>query len=413
MKIVYVTGCLGLIGSHITRLCLERNWYVIGVDSCTYVSNACHLEDFKKYKNFKFIKSDINDLETLYDCDYIINTAAETHVANSLVDSTKFFKTNISGVEKLLNLIRKLNNNTSFPTLIHFSSYEVYGNNCDSDVTEKSILNPVNPYSATKASADMVIQAFNATYNVPYIIVRPNCNYGVGQYVEKLIPKFCKYSLLKKKFPLHNGGTTTRTWLNASDTANAVMCIIDSGSKNEIFNVGLGDGNVTKIELAKLIKKEVTDLQKAGYGTPKSLGRGMLMGSSVAWAPGKSNYQDVEFNHAKGARYRQITELSESITLSVKSGHWASPSVVAHEHGHSLHGKIIGRDGFQNIWTWSKLSKEQRARIKPLAAKVSKYATTDPLEFVAETFAGHVAGKRYSKDIYDAYKELRGPKLKF
>lgn len=237
MKIVYVTGCLGLIGSHITRLCLERNWYVIGVDSCTYVSNACHLEDFKKYKNFKFIKSDINDLETLYDCDYIINTAAETHVANSLVDSTKFFKTNISGVEKLLNLIRKLNNNTSFPTLIHFSSYEVYGNNCDSDVTEKSILNPVNPYSATKASADMVIQAFNATYNVPYIIVRPNCNYGVGQYVEKLIPKFCKYSLLKKKFPLHNGGTTTRTWLNALDTANAVMRMIDSGSKNEIFNV--------------------------------------------------------------------------------------------------------------------------------------------------------------------------------
>ena len=167
------------------------------------------------------------------------------------------------------------------------------------------------------------------------------------------------------------------------------------------------------IDAAKLIQKEVTDLQKAGYGTPKSLGRGMLMGSSVAWATGRSNYQDVEFNHAKGARYRQITELSESITLSVKSGHWASPSVVAHEHGHSLHGKIIGRDGFQNIWTWSKLSKEQRARIRPLAAKVSKYATTDPLEFVAETFAGHVAGKRYSKDIYDAYKELRGPKLKF
>ena len=167
------------------------------------------------------------------------------------------------------------------------------------------------------------------------------------------------------------------------------------------------------IEAAKLIKKEVTDLQKAGYGTPKSLGRGLLMGNSVAWATGKSNYQDVEFNHAKGARYKQIVELSEAILLSVKTGHWASPSVVAHEHGHSLHGKIIGRDGFQNIWTWSKLPKEQRARIRPLAAKVSKYATTDPLEFVAETFAGHVAGKRYSKDIYDAYNELRGPKLKF
>jgi lambda family phage portal protein len=184
--------------------------------------------------------------------------------------------------------------------------------------------------------------------------------------------------------------------------------------ENDLLKVGIKYVDLPDhIDAAKLIKKEVTDLQRAGYGTPKSLGRGMLMGSSVAWATGRSNYQDVEFNHAKGARYRQITELSESITLSVKSGHWASPSVVAHEHGHSLHGKIIGRDGFQNIWTWSKLSKEQRARIRPLAAKVSKYATTDPLEFVAETFAGHVAGKRYSKDIYDAYKELRGPKLKF
>jgi len=184
--------------------------------------------------------------------------------------------------------------------------------------------------------------------------------------------------------------------------------------ENDLLKVGIKYVDLPDhIDAAKLIKKEVTDLQKAGYGTPKSLGRGMLMGSSVAWATGKSNYQDIEFNHAKGARYKQIVELSEAISLSVKTGHWASPSVVAHEHGHSLHGKIIGRDGFQNIWTWSKLPKEQRARIKPLSAKVSKYATTDPLEFVAETFSGHVAGKRYSKDIYDAYNELRGPKLKF
>ena len=184
--------------------------------------------------------------------------------------------------------------------------------------------------------------------------------------------------------------------------------------ENELLKMGIKYVDLPDhIDAAKLIQKEVADLQKAGYGTPKSLGRGMLMGSSVAWATGRSNYQEVEFNHAKGGRYRQITEFSDSIELSVKSGHWASPSVVAHEHGHSLHGQIIGRDGFQNIWTWSKLPKEQRARIRPLAAKVSRYATTDPLEFVAETFAGHTAGKRYSKDIYDAYNELRGPKLKF
>lgn len=254
MKIVYVTGCLGLIGSHITRLLLERDWYVIGVDSCTYVANLSLLKEFNEFKNFKFIKSDINDLETLYDCDYIINTAAETHVANSLVDSTKFFKSNISGVEKLLNLIRKLNNNTSFPTLIHFSSYEVYGNNSIDLVNEKSMLNPINPYSATKASADMIVKAFNSTFNIPYVIIRPNCNYGLGQYVEKLIPKFCKYALLKKKFPLHNGGLTSRTWVNALDTAKAVIKVIDAGVKNEIYNVS-SSFEINNLDLCNSILK--------------------------------------------------------------------------------------------------------------------------------------------------------------
>ena len=269
MKIVYVTGCLGLIGSHITRLCLERDWYVIGVDACTYVANTSLLSEFNEHKNFKFIKSDINDLDTLYDCDYIINTAAETHVANSLVDSSKFFKSNISGVEKILNLIKKLNNNTSFPTLIHFSSYEVYGNNSVDLDNEKSMLNPINPYSATKASADMVIKAFSATFNIPYVIVRPNCNYGLGQYVEKLIPKFCKYALLNKKFPLHNGGLSTRTWVNAKDTARAVLAIIDANVKNEIYNVS-SNFEISNIELCNKIldvyypdcedKKEFYDL---------------------------------------------------------------------------------------------------------------------------------------------------------
>jgi lambda family phage portal protein len=184
--------------------------------------------------------------------------------------------------------------------------------------------------------------------------------------------------------------------------------------ENELLKMGVKYVDLPNHnDAAFLIQKEVADLQKAGYGIPKSLGRGKYMKGAVAWATGVSNYQDVEFNHNKGGRYREITEFSETITLSVKSGHWASPSVVAHEHGHSLHGQIIGRQGFRDYWTWSKLPSEQSARIRPLAAKVSRYATTDPLEFVAETFAGHVAGKRYSTEIYEAYKELKGPKLKF
>ena len=97
-KIVYVTGCLGFIGVHITRQCLDRGWYVIGVDKMTYASNETFLLEFQKLPNFKFIKSDINDLEMLYDCDYIINTAAETHVDNSIERSDHFVHSNIDGV---------------------------------------------------------------------------------------------------------------------------------------------------------------------------------------------------------------------------------------------------------------------------------------------------------------------------
>jgi dTDP-glucose 4,6-dehydratase len=123
------------------------------------------------------------------------------------------------------------------PILLHFSTDEVYGDIEEGEHIETDLLKPSNPYSATKAAADMLITAWGRTYNLPYIIVRPTNNYGTGQYVEKLIPKALKYLKLGKKIPLHNGGTPIRTWLHAQDTANAVIKIIESGIQNEIFNI--------------------------------------------------------------------------------------------------------------------------------------------------------------------------------
>ena len=105
-KIVYVTGCLGFIGSYVTRLCLKTGWYVKGIDKMTYAANTHLLEEFNKYDNFSFVKCDINDLEFLYDCDYIINTAAETHVGNSIVRNDDFVHSNINGVHNILELIK-------------------------------------------------------------------------------------------------------------------------------------------------------------------------------------------------------------------------------------------------------------------------------------------------------------------
>ena len=240
-KTVYITGCLGFIGSYITRTCLKKGWYVKGVDKMTYASNNNLLDEFNKYTNFSFVKCDINDLEFLYECDYIINTAAETHVGNSIVKSEDFLHSNINGVHHLLELIRNYRGeNKDKPTLLHFSTDEVYGDVTEGEHLETDILKPSNPYSATKAAADQLILAWARTYNLPYVIVRPTNNYGVGQYTEKLIPKSIKYLGLGKKIPLHNNGTPIRNWLHAQDTADATIQIVESGINNEIYNIAGG-----------------------------------------------------------------------------------------------------------------------------------------------------------------------------
>ena len=241
MKVVYVTGCLGFIGSYVTRTCLKRGWYVKGIDKITYAANKDLLTEFNKYPNFSFVHCDINDLKFLYECDYVINTAAETHVGNSISNSDEFVYSNINGVHHLLELIKNYRQETSkSPTLLHFSTDEVYGDIEEGAHIETDLLKPSNPYSATKAAADMLILAWGRTYNLPYIIVRPTNNYGIGQYVEKLIPKACKYLKLERKIPLHNNGTPIRNWLHAQDTANAVITIIENGTQNEIYNIAGG-----------------------------------------------------------------------------------------------------------------------------------------------------------------------------
>ena len=240
-KVVYVTGCLGFIGSYVTRECLNKGWFVRGVDSMTYASNPHHLKEFKNYPNFTFEKIDINDMEFLYECDFIINTAAETHVGNSIVKSENFVYSNINGVHNLLELIKNYRaESNNVPILLHFSTDEVYGDITDGEHIETDILKPSNPYSATKAAADQLIMAWNRTFNIPYVILRPTNNYGIGQYVEKLIPRSIKYLGLGKKIPLHNEGTPVRNWLHAYDTANAVTTIIeniDEDTINQIYNI--------------------------------------------------------------------------------------------------------------------------------------------------------------------------------
>ena len=158
MKVVYVTGCLGFIGSYVTRKCLEKGWYVRGIDKITYAANIDLLDEFLDYPNFIFEEKDINQLDFLYDCDYVINSAAETHVGNSIVQSDEFIHSNINGVHHLLELIKNFRQEgKDKPVLIHFSTDEVYGDIEDGSHKETDLLKPSNPYSATKAAADQLV----------------------------------------------------------------------------------------------------------------------------------------------------------------------------------------------------------------------------------------------------------------
>jgi len=235
-KVVYVTGCLGFIGYHVTQACLDHGYYVIGVDKKTYAANTQFLPVLLDHSRFKFIESDINELDMLYDCDYIINTAAETHVDNSIVSSDVFLRSNVNGVHHLLNLIKE-RHRFKMPTLLHFSTDEVYGDIEVGSHVETDLLKPSNPYSATKAAADQLILAWARTFRVPYVIVRPTNNYGIGQYTEKFIPKSIKSLQLGRPIPLHNEGLPRRTWLHVADTACAIITVIESGVQNEIYNI--------------------------------------------------------------------------------------------------------------------------------------------------------------------------------
>ena len=255
MKLVVVTGCLGFIGIHVTKKCLEKGWRVLGVDKCTYVSNTHLLEEFEKHPNFSFIKKDICDLNGLPDCDYIINLAAESHVGNSIIDSGEFISSNIMGVRNILDIIRaKPNNIGDRPVLIHFSTDEVYGDIVEGEHHETNLLHPSNPYSAAKAAADMLILAWGRTYGVPYNILRPTNNYGEHQYHEKLIPLTVRCLQREKKIRLHDNGEPSRTWLHAQDTAEAVIVVIESGVRNEIYNISGGFEQKNKDTVKQIIE---------------------------------------------------------------------------------------------------------------------------------------------------------------
>lgn len=253
IRTVCVTGCLGFMGAHFTRACLKKGWRVWGIDKKTYAARGEWLAEFSRSKAFAFLEADIAELDHLYEVDAVFNFAAESHVDNSIVDSRRFLRSNIMGVQNLLELIRA-KRHYEMPVFFQISTDEVYGDISKGRHRPGDPLKPSNPYSASKAAADMLILAWHRTHGVPYFIARPTNNYGIGQYPEKLIPKAVKYLSLGKPIPLHGDGSFVRNWLHAEDTASAVLAIFEKGQPNRVYNVA-GNHEVPNTEIVRAVLK--------------------------------------------------------------------------------------------------------------------------------------------------------------
>jgi dTDP-glucose 4,6-dehydratase len=243
MKIHIVTGCAGFIGAAFTERLLKEGYYVYGIDKLTPVANKKAIEYLQKRfpETFKFIEQDIVELTWLPEADAIFNFAAESDVDASNLNDKHFVLSNILGVQNLLNVINnRVVIKTDKPLFVQISTDEVYGDIKKGYFCENSSLNPSNPYAATKASADLLIQSWHRTHELDYMIIRPSNNYGYNQYPEKLIPLAVKRLLRGKKIKLHNNGTPIRTWTHVDDTINGILIAYNLGAKNTIYNISSG-----------------------------------------------------------------------------------------------------------------------------------------------------------------------------
>ena len=230
-----VTGGRGFIGSHFVELALEEGFEIVDIDKMGYASNK-NLP-FDEHENYELIVEDISKIKNLPSCDAIVNFAAESHVDNSINDSYPFIESSVLGVWNLLELVRG-KPEYARPLFFHISTDEVYGDIAEGDFKESDRLSPSNPYSASKACAEMLVKAYSRTYNLDYLITRSSNNYGPRQFEEKLIPK-CITSLQQdKKIPVHGDGSYVRDWVYVRDNAGAILHLLKSGVKNECYNIG-------------------------------------------------------------------------------------------------------------------------------------------------------------------------------
>lgn len=264
MKKILITGGAGFIGSNFIHYILNSypHYKVVNLDKLTYVANLKNLKDVENSPNYKFVKGDISDREFIFALfekekfDIVVNFAAESHVDNSISNPEIFVITNALGTQILLDASKKY----KVERFHQVSTDEVYGDleldRKDLFFTENTPLNPSSPYSASKASADMLVKSYFRTYNLPITISRCSNNYGPYQFEEKLIPHMIFKALNNEPLPVYGKGLNIRDWLHVYDHCVAIDLILSKGKVGEIYNIG-GHNEKSNIEVVETILKEL------------------------------------------------------------------------------------------------------------------------------------------------------------
>jgi len=253
MKIV-VTGACGFIGSHVAEHLREvfPSARLTILDKLTYAGDMDNVSHLVKRNAVQLVVGDICDLDlcrrVVHNADVVVHLAAESFVDNSFGDPLTFTITNTLGTHTLLEACRR----AGVPRFIHVSTDEVYGEVLRGEVGEDAPFNPTNPYSASKAAAEMIILGYLRSYRQPIVRVRANNIFGIRQYPEKVIPKFCLSLVLGAKLTIHGNGSHRRHYLHARDFAAAIALLIDKGVAGEVYNVG-SDDEYTNLEVAELV----------------------------------------------------------------------------------------------------------------------------------------------------------------
>ena len=261
-RVILVTGAAGFIASHVALRLVRRypRYKIVVLDKIDYCSSRKNLASVEGAPNFRFVKGNIlsSDLVT-YVCqsegvDTVMHFAAQTHVDNSFGNSFQFTENNIMGTHVLLECAKRLG--AKLKLFVHVSTDEVYGEGeeMQENMTESTVLEPTNPYAATKAGAELLAKAYYRSFKLPLIITRGNNVYGPHQYPEKIIPKFVNQLLRGRALTLHGDGSNTRNYLHVTDCAAAFDVILHNGTIGHIYNIG-SDNEVANIDLAKLLLK--------------------------------------------------------------------------------------------------------------------------------------------------------------